>query len=361
MATGYWCPDCLEITDPVRVYECDTDGYVGEERRCETCNRFCSRRDEDGCESCFAEVEKVEVVTDHDGAIIRAEDYQPNGKALAVRLKDQFEASRKAAAKKAKTQLDALLSQTIETTWSEITVGQQIVAKDWKGNIDTGKGAKILSITTAGDNAVAPVVPGSLIVVVEHYGVRIETHSGDETVLIKADAPAPAPAEPAQDRFILRHGSDTHGSGLKLVYATVGLAATEGRNVYVGEITGRNSEYSSFRTIVGAFCEPDEAKAFASAARAAAADLRDRVLVDESPEQVVELETSDDISSHAPIRYATFLVGTDDMLGGQGVRIYTGSHERTMQSFSVLSPSVLEALASAADLIAAKLTSLIDC
>lgn len=360
MVTGYWCPDCLEITEPVRVYECDTDGYVGEERRCETCNRFCSRRDEDGCENCFAEVDEVDVVTDHDGAVIRAEDYQPNGKALAVRQKEEFEANRKAATKKAKAEIEALLSATVETTWSEITVGQEIVAKDWKGNIDTRRGSKVLSVTTAGENAVAPVVPGSLIVVTDQYGVRVEVHSADETVLIKSDAPAPEASEAPQERFVVTEGNDTHGSGLKLVDAVVGLAATAERNVYVGEIMGRNSEYSSFQTIVGAFFDPKEAKAFASAARTAANDLRTRVLVDDVSELAVKLEESDNILSHAPTRYATFLVGTDDMLGGEGVRVYTGSRERTSQSFAVLSPSVLDGIARAAELIADKLTELID-
>jgi hypothetical protein len=134
----------------------------------------------------------------------------------------------------------------------------------------------------------------------------------------------------------------------------------EDRNVYIGEITGKNSEYSSYRNIVGAFFEPDEARAFAAAAREAATELRTRVLVDETDTQDVKLTESEDITSHAPTRYATFLVGTDDMLGGEGVCVSTGASDRTSQSFTVLSPSVLEAIATAADLIADKLAVLID-
>lgn len=359
MATGYWCPDCMELTDPVRVYECDVDGWVGEERQCETCKRFASRRDVDGCESCYAEVEEVEVVTDHDGALIRAEDYRPDGKAFAVRLMEEYAKHSKAAKKKAQAELDDLLSHTSETTWGNVRVGQHVVARDWSGNIDTGKAATVLSVTRTGDNCVAPLVPGSLIVLVQHYGVRVEVHSADETVLIKSNGPAPEAPQPPQERFVVSHGNDSYGSGLKLIYASVGPAPVEDRNVYIGEITGKNSEYSSYRTIVGAFFEPDEARAFAAAAREAAAELRTRVLVDEADLRV-ELTAAEDITSHAPTRYATFLVGTDDMLGGEGVRVSVGASERASQSFAVLSPSVLEAIATAADLIADKLDALID-
>lgn len=351
----------MELTEAVRVYECDADGWVGTERRCETCSKFVSRRDEDGCENCFAEVEEVEVVTDHDGTLIKAEDYKSNGKSLAERNKAASEKSKKDAAKKAKTALDALLSETTETTWANIAVGQRIAATDWKGNIDTFQDAKVVSIMVAGANAMAPVAPGSLIVMTDHYGPRIESHSPDDSVLIRNAAPEPTTIEPVEERFSVSLGSDTHGSsGIKFVSANVSLAATSVRNVYMGEISGKNSQHSGYETIIGSFHDPAEARAFGKAAREAAVELRKVVLVDDLEELAVELTDNDDILSHVPTRYATFLVGKDDMMGGDGVRVSTSTSVRSTQSFAVLSPNALDGIAKAADLIAEKLATLLD-
>jgi hypothetical protein len=351
----------MDLTEAVRVYECDADGWVGTERRCETCNKFVSSRDEDGCESCFAEVEEVEVVTDHDGTVIRAEDYEPNGKSLAERQKAEFEKAKKESAKKAKVALQNLLSETTETTWGEVSVGQQIVAKDWKGNLDAAKTATVLSINVTGENSVAPVIPGSLIVLTEHYGLRLAANSADEVVLIKNVETAPVAVESADQRFIVEQGDDTHGTGVKFISANVGLAATDQRNVYIGEISGKNSEHSGFQTTIAAFFQPEEARAFARVARETAADLRSRILVDETAEvDVAFTEDDDDIISHVPTRYATFRIGKDDMMGGDGVRVLTATSGRSTQSFAVLSPNVLDGIAKAAELVADKLSILID-
>lgn len=360
MTTGHWCPDCMDLTEAVRVYECDADGWVGPERRCETCNKFVSSRDEDGCENCFAEVQEVEVVTDHDGTLIKLEDYQPNGKSLAERRKTEIEKSKKDSAKKAKAALESLLSETTEMTWGEISVGQQVIAKDWKGNLDTAKTAKVLSINVAGDGSIAPVVPGSLIVLTEHYGLRLAAHSADEVVLIKTAESTPVTMESADQRFIVEQGDDTHGTGVKFISANVGLAATDQRNIYMGEISGKNSEYSGFQTTIAAFFQPEEARAFARVARETATDLRSRILVDETDEVDVVLTEDDDIMSHVPTRYATFRIGKDDFMGGDGVRVLTATSGRSTQSFAVLSPNVLDGIAKAADLIADKLSTLID-
>lgn len=360
MATGYWCPDCMELTESIPVYECSADGWEGTERRCETCNKFVSRREDDGCENCFSVVEEVEVVTDHDGALIKAEDFRPNGKSLAERTKAAEAKSKRDAAKKAKSALDALLSATQETTWSSISVGQKIVAKNWKGEIDTMMDAKVLSIMVAGDNCVAPVVPGSLIVLTDHYGLRVEAHTLDEQVLVKASDSGLAVIEPAEDRFVVQSGSDTHGSSVKYVSANVSLAPTAGRDVYMGEISGKNALNSGYQTMVGAFFEPHEARAFAATARKAAAELRTLLTVDDTEVVSVELTEVDDIMSHNPTRYATFVVGSDESMGGVGARIYTGNNSRTTQSYSVASPSVLDGIAKAADMIADKLAALID-
>jgi hypothetical protein len=351
----------MDLTEAVRVYECDADGWVGTERRCETCNKFVSRRDEDGCENCFAEVQEIEVVTDHDGTLIRAEDYEPNGKSLAERQKAELEKSKKDSAKKAKAALESLLSETTETTWGEISVGQQVIAKDWKGNLDAAKTATVLSITVTGENSVAPVAPGSLIVLTEHYGLRLAAHSAEEVVLIKNVESAPVAMEPADQRFIVEQGDDTHGTGVKFISANVGLAATDQQNVYMGEISGKNSERSGFQTTIAAFFQPEEARAFARVARETATELRSRILVDETGEVDVTLtEDDNDIMSHVPTRYATFRIGKDDMMGGDGVRVMTATSGRSTQSFAVLSPNVLDSIAKAADMIADKLATLID-
>lgn len=360
MTTGHWCPDCMDLTEAVRVYECDADGWVGDERRCETCNKFVSRRDEDGCESCFAEVTEVEVVTDHDGTVIRLEDYEPNGKSLAERRKAELEKNKRNHAKKTKAALDNLLAEATEATWGEISVGQQVIAKDWKGNLDAAKTATVLSINVAGENSVAPVVPGSLIVLTEHYGLRLEAHSADEVVMIKSAASELVSVESADQRFIIEQADDTHGTGVKFISANVGLAATEQRNIYMGEISGKNSQHSGFQTTIAAFFQPEEARAFARVARETAIELRSRILVDETGNVDVVLTEEDDIISHVPTRYTTFRIGKDDFMGGDGVRVLTATSGRSTQSFAVLSPNVIDGIAKAADLIAVKLATLID-
>jgi len=360
MAKSYWCPDCMELTEAVRVYECDADGWVGDTSRCEYCNKFVSRRDDDGCESCFAEVEEVEVVTDHDGNLIREVDYEPNSKSLAERRKIEFEKQNKKTAKKSQDALTKLLTETVETTWSEVSVGQKIIAKDWKGNLDTLRDATVLSVIVAGENSASPVLPGSLIVLVEQYGLLIEVHSPEETVLVRADETKLVTVAPVEDRFVLKNGDDAHSSGVKFVSANVSLAATAERNVYMGEIMGKNSASTAHQTLIGAFFEPKEARAFARVARATAAELRSRILVDEIEEATLELTNDDDIMSHAPTRYVTFLIGADEMLGEEGVQVSTGTSNRSMQSFTVMSPNVLDSISRAADLIADKLTELID-
>lgn len=360
MTTGYWCNDCEELTEAVRVYECDLDGWKGTERRCETCNKFVSRREEDGCENCFAEVEEVEVVTDHDGAIIKASEYEPNGKPLAQRLKEADEAQKKAYARKAKSDVNELIAKTVETTWGEITPGQKIVARDWKGAIDTHRSATVLSVTVAGENCVAPVVPGSLTVVVEHYGLRLEVHNPEDSVLVLTDEVKSELLPTPDERFTVIQGNDTHGSGIRFVTANVSFAATEDRNIYLGEINGKSSAYSGQSTIIGSFFEPEEARTFAKRSREAAAELRSRALFDGEEAIAVELTEVDDVLSHAPTRYADFIVGVDDMLGGDGVRVMTSSTGKSTQSFSVLSPAVLDGIAEAAEMIANKLTDLYD-
>lgn len=76
---AYQCPDCQAIYtqhDLVPLYECSRCGGSTPERRCEECNIFTARAGE-GCEECAAECEEVEVVEDHDGALIPTEEWDP--------------------------------------------------------------------------------------------------------------------------------------------------------------------------------------------------------------------------------------------------------------------------------------------
>lgn len=361
MATGYWCPDCMELTEPVRVYECGADGWTGDTNRCEDCSKFLSARDEDGCEECFTAVEEVEVVTDHDGTVIRAEDYEPNGKSLAVRRKEESDKASKEAAQKAKIALDNLLSELTEKAWGEISVGQKIVVKDWKGNLDSAKTATVLAVEVAGNNAVSPVTPGSLIVLTEQYGLRLSAHDPRDIAMVRASDHELVPVEAAEQRFVMEQGDDDHGSGVKFVLANVGLADTPNRNIYIGEISGKNSEHSGHQTTIAAFSHPGEARAFAQVARAAASELRSRVLLDASDElDIVLREDDSDIVSHVPTRYATFRIGKDEIMGGDGVRVTTSNSGRSTQSFSVLSANVLDGIAKAAEMIADKLSTILD-
>jgi hypothetical protein len=83
--------------------------------------------------------------------------------------------------------------------------------------------------------------------------------------------------------------------------------------------------------------------------------------VDETAEvDVAFTEDDDDIISHVPTRYVTFRIGKDDMMGGDGVRVLTATSGRSTQSFAVLSPNVLDGIAKAAELVADKLSILID-
>lgn len=349
----------MELTEAVPVYECGVDGYVGEERRCESCNRFVSRRDEDGCASCYAPVGEVETVIDHDGTEIRLDDYVSNGKSLAERRQDERKSHEEESKKREKEKLKSVMSETTEVRWADVSVGQRIITTDWKGNLDTGREATVLSIMVAGDKCVAPLVPGSLTVLLEHYGPRVEVHSPDETVLVKKGV-ADTSFLPAKERFIVTAGDDMHGSGVKLLSVEFGLAATTKGSVYMGEINGKNSPYSGSRTIIAAFIDPREAKVFAYTARAAAARLRGSLLVQDMEEIAVDVQDTSFLTSHVPTRYTNFIVGMDESIGTHGVRVTNGTSERSTQSFSVVAPSVLDGIARSADMIADKLTELYD-
>lgn len=77
--TAYHCPSCENIYgshDLAALYECSRCGTVTTESRCPDCNIFAARIG-DGCEACETECEEIDAVTDHDGTLIRASEWDP--------------------------------------------------------------------------------------------------------------------------------------------------------------------------------------------------------------------------------------------------------------------------------------------
>lgn len=354
--TGYWCPDCEVVTEPVRIYECDTDGWTGTESQCAECKKFVSSRG-DGCEDCFAELVETDVVVDHDGTVIRWSDYEPNGKSLADRRKQSAASQAKKADADHEKKVKAFLAQSHEKQWSEVKVGDHIVVKDWKGKLDLTRDATVVSLTTVGSECDSRLTPGSFVAVLEQYGLRVKAFLPTDVALMRNDA-TPAVTPTAEERFILRHGSDTHGSSIKLISSGIGLSTFSDEPVYLGEIIGSTSKYSSAQTAIAAFAQPEEAVAFAKTARAAAEELRQMRLFDSAEVEVSSIEDFVPIA-HAPVRYACFTVGADDFTQEFGVSVRVGGNPVSGHTFCVSDAAVLDAIAKAAEDISHGLAGLL--
>ncbi|WP_336794438.1 hypothetical protein [Gordonia malaquae] len=115
------CGDCGDIVDTVEpVYECTTCGQLTDERRCADCNRFTARAEHSiGCEICFAAVDTEAAALDHDGALIRAADFDPDGPSKA----DRTRTARAVAVADAAARLD---QNTHTVRADEIEVGDWI-------------------------------------------------------------------------------------------------------------------------------------------------------------------------------------------------------------------------------------------
>lgn len=125
--TAEWCASCDEITEAVPVYECGSCGAASDERRCPDCNKFAARREEDGCETCFDPTTTIDIVTDHDGTLIRAEDYQPDGESLATRRAVEQAQAAAAHARRREENRAALINAGRTTTWANVTVGDTTI------------------------------------------------------------------------------------------------------------------------------------------------------------------------------------------------------------------------------------------
>src|SRR5690625_5141550 len=133
-STAPWCPDDdAVVAEPARAYECSRCGertnsaaLAGERARCEGCNIFMARAEEDACPDCSAPLEDMEVIEDHDGALVKADQFDPVGPSFHEREaaeRAELEALRQAqqAAQEARVAEESAI-----TTWSELEPGDDL-------------------------------------------------------------------------------------------------------------------------------------------------------------------------------------------------------------------------------------------
>ena len=193
---AWWCADCEQITDPIRVYECSTCGEVDDDRRCTQCNRFKARREEDGCETCYAEVHEIETVIDHDGTVIPADQYDPDGQSLA----DRETATRVAADAEARHRREAwrneILSKSHETTWSQVQIGDAVLTDEaLNDRYGGGRLPVVRAITPA---------QGHLVITTQDYSIGYLTVAPSDPVRVSTDTASNSHADRCPfGRFIL--------------------------------------------------------------------------------------------------------------------------------------------------------------
>lgn len=103
-----WCAACERAVmdeEQIAVYECTRCSTTTDERRCPDCNIFTARADYSvGCPDCFGELDHdIEIVTDHDGSLILAADFDADGPSNAQRAATIAEQRKTAAAEQLAT------------------------------------------------------------------------------------------------------------------------------------------------------------------------------------------------------------------------------------------------------------------
>lgn len=130
-----WCEACnvgFDENEAALIYECGNCNTKGTDRKCPDCKKFRARSEEPGCPQCEEPVDEnqVEMVHDHDGQVIRLEDYEPDGPTKAER----DEAAKIAAAEQAETdraaRLAAKQANVTVVTAADITPGAVLVDPD---------------------------------------------------------------------------------------------------------------------------------------------------------------------------------------------------------------------------------------
>ncbi|GAB2734193.1 hypothetical protein [Nocardioides pakistanensis] len=176
-----WCEQCslpFEESEATRLYECSNCGTTGPDRRCDQCHKFMARSEEPGCPQCEEKVDEnpVAVVRDHDGAIILAEDYEPDGPSKAERdVQARAEAAEKAEADRVARLAEKQQNTTVRTA-ADIAPGSILIDPEDDSRFATA--AEVLSVRRV-DTPDGPIV----IFKTYEYSPR--------TVVRRADAPVP--------------------------------------------------------------------------------------------------------------------------------------------------------------------------
>lgn len=191
---GPWCSSCdVQVTEPTALYECSTCGEVSDERQCSSCKRFKSRADEDGCPECGEKIAEKTLVLDHDGAVILANDFEPNGAPYAERQARQRAESAARAKAETEARLAAKVDGAEEIAARGITPG--MLLPDLTSGDLIARDRTVLHASTATD--------GRIVVVTDRLNNGIEIYDTDESVTISRESDT----EPAAlGRFIIEPG-----------------------------------------------------------------------------------------------------------------------------------------------------------
>ena len=277
VSQALYCEECEDFTSLVRIYECNNCGTADDERRCDQCNKFKGRREDDGCENCFSEkVSLVDTVIDHDGVMIRLEDYAPDGEAYSARQK-AYQAEVEAKIKAREDEESSKLRAGAERkTWADVRPGNQVLRPGTRGSeIDTLRNGNVLNIVVVGENHPEELEAGTVLATVEHYGVSTEPHDPSEEVWVVREPEEPFTVADASERYRVSVVEDeVHSTPTNLLVMRFGFSHSRIGVVPVGSIMGRSSEYSNMYTNVCAFTDPREARAYADAVELAAQKLK---------------------------------------------------------------------------------------
>lgn len=177
------CGGLCDTSEGDLLYECGTCNGVSSERRCDQCNLFKARSEEVGCPDCGEPLntDPVECVVDHDGALIRFEDYDPEGAPLEERsaqARAAAEAAREAEAAEAAAERKGLATPVRA---ADVEVGQVLIDPS-----DTGRFPSeptVLAVREV-DTPDGPIV----VLTVDDFGFRTVVRRAGDTLHFKAGA-----------------------------------------------------------------------------------------------------------------------------------------------------------------------------
>lgn len=210
---GLWCESCSAETEPgtgVRLYECTSCGETSPERRCESCNKFKSRADDEACAECEQPLVETSLTTDHDGTTILFDDFDASSdEPFADRLARQQEESRTRAAAEAARKQQSLDAASRPTTWGKVTPGTVVLlgpTADWDD------GVRIVRYTRSvrdEDGA------SRVVVCLANFGSRVHIFDAEEPVMESTLAPRDLSSDSLSDEDI--DGADQPVVGLARV------------------------------------------------------------------------------------------------------------------------------------------------